>query len=197
LNCLYGLTTPDAGSVTLQGKPMPVGLPKATIRAGVSLVTEDRKDSGLVLSGSILSNIALSAYRQLSNWSLIDARKEHKLAEDMVKRLQIKTTSLDLPVASMSGGNQQKVVLAKCLSTEPVCLLCDEPTRGIDEGAKQEIYHLLDQFVRAGGAAIVVSSEAPELLRLSDRIAVFKGGRLVTISSDADLSQEVLLSLAS
>ncbi|MCF8980308.1 MULTISPECIES: sugar ABC transporter ATP-binding protein [Pseudomonas syringae group] len=197
LNCIYGLTTPDSGTVTLQGKPMPVGLPKATIRAGMSLVTEDRKDSGLVLTSSILSNIALSAYKRLSTWSLIDARKETRLAEDMVRRLQIKTTSLDLPVASMSGGNQQKVVLAKCLSTEPVCLLCDEPTRGIDEGAKQEIYHLLDQFVRAGGAAIVVSSEAPELLRLSDRIAVFKAGKLVTISSDTDLSQEALLSLAS
>ncbi|AZF21260.1 sugar ABC transporter ATP-binding protein [Pseudomonas sp. R3-52-08] len=197
LNCIYGLTTPDSGSVTLQGKPMPVGLPKATINAGMSLVTEDRKDSGLVLTGSILSNIALSAYKRLSSWSLINARKETQLAENMVKRLQIKTSSLDLPVASMSGGNQQKVVLAKCLSTEPICLLCDEPTRGIDEGAKQEIYHLLDQFVRAGGAAIVVSSEAPELLHLSDRIAVFKGGRLVTISSDTALSQEALLSLAS
>ncbi|MGK9522761.1 ATP-binding cassette domain-containing protein, partial [Salmonella enterica subsp. enterica] len=84
-------------------------------------------ESGLVLSSSILSNIALSAYKQLSSWSLINARKETQLAEDMVKRLQIKTTSLDLPVASMSGGNQQKVVLAKCLSTQPVCLLCDEP----------------------------------------------------------------------
>jgi putative xylitol transport system ATP-binding protein len=191
LNCIYGLTVADSGSVTLQGKPMPIGLPKATINAGMSLVTEDRKDSGLVLTGSILSNIALSAYKRLN------ARKETQLAQDMVKRLQIKTTSLELPVASMSGGNQQKVVLAKCLSTEPVCLLCDEPTRGIDEGAKQEIYHLLDQFVRAGGAAIVVSSEAPELLHLSDRIAVFKGGRLVTISTDTALSQEALLSLAS
>ncbi|QLL16051.1 sugar ABC transporter ATP-binding protein [Pseudomonas chlororaphis] len=197
LNCLYGLTEPDAGTVSLQGRPLPVGAPAATIRAGLSLVTEDRKDSGLVLSSSILSNIALSAYRQLSNWSLINARKEQALAQDMVKRLQIKVSSLDLPVASMSGGNQQKVVLAKCLSTQPVCLLCDEPTRGIDEGAKQEIYHLLDEFVRAGGAAIVVSSEAPELLHLSDRIAVFKGGRLVTISTDTALSQEALLSLAS
>ncbi|WP_426109561.1 sugar ABC transporter ATP-binding protein [Pseudomonas sp. TWR1-1-4] len=197
LNCIYGLTVADSGSVTLQGKPMPIGLPKATINAGMSLVTEDRKDSGLVLTGSILSNIALSAYKRLSSWSLINARKETQLAQDMVKRLQIKTTALELPVASMSGGNQQKVVLAKCLSTEPVCLLCDEPTRGIDEGAKQEIYHLLDQFVRGGGAAIVVSSEAPELLHLSDRIAVFKGGRLVTISTDTALSQEALLSLAS
>ncbi|WP_421549036.1 sugar ABC transporter ATP-binding protein [Pseudomonas sp. QD4] len=197
LNCIYGLTEPHAGSVTLQGQPLPVGVPAATIRAGMSLVTEDRKDSGLVLSSSILSNIALSAYRQLSSWSLISARKELQLARDMVQRLQIKTSSLDLPVESMSGGNQQKVVLAKCLSTTPICLLCDEPTRGIDEGAKQEIYHLLDEFVRAGGAAIVVSSEAPELLHLSDRIAVFKGGRLVTISTDTALSQEALLSLAS
>ncbi|WP_163029694.1 ATP-binding cassette domain-containing protein, partial [Pseudomonas viridiflava] len=91
LNCIYGLTTPDSGTVTLQGKPMPVGLPKATIRAGMSLVTEDRKDSGLVLSSSILSNIALSAYKRLSTWSLIDARKVTRLAEDMVRRLQIKT----------------------------------------------------------------------------------------------------------
>jgi putative xylitol transport system ATP-binding protein len=197
LNCLYGLTEPDSGSVTLQGQPLPIGVPAATIRAGMSLVTEDRKDSGLVLSGSIMSNIALSAYKQLSSWSVINARKESELAQSMVKRLQIKISSLDLPVESMSGGNQQKVVLAKCLSTQPICLLCDEPTRGIDEGAKQEIYHLLDEFVRAGGAAIVVSSEAPELLHLSDRIAVFKGGRLVTVSTDTALSQEALLSLAS
>ncbi|AKS05130.1 sugar ABC transporter ATP-binding protein [Pseudomonas trivialis] len=197
LNCLYGLTVPDAGSATLQGQPLPTGTPAATIRAGMSLVTEDRKDSGLVLSGSILANIALSAYKQLSSWSVINARKEQALAQSMVKRLQIKVSSLDLPVESMSGGNQQKVVLAKCLSTQPICLLCDEPTRGIDEGAKQEIYHLLDEFVRAGGAAIVVSSEAPELLHLSDRIAVFKGGRLVTVSTDTALSQEALLSLAS
>ncbi|UMZ09596.1 sugar ABC transporter ATP-binding protein [Pseudomonas sp. MPFS] len=197
LNCIYGLTTPDAGSVTLQGRPLPAGAPGASIRAGLSLVTEDRKDSGLVLGSSILSNIALSAYGQLSRCSLINARKEQALARDMVRRLQIKVSSLELPVESMSGGNQQKVVLAKCLSTAPVCLLCDEPTRGIDEGAKQEIYQLLDQFVRGGGAAIVVSSEAPELLHLSDRIAIFKGGRLVTISNDTALSQEALLSLAS
>ncbi|MDQ0654875.1 sugar ABC transporter ATP-binding protein [Pseudomonas cedrina] len=197
LNCLYGLTVADAGTATLQGQPLPTGTPSATIRAGMSLVTEDRKDSGLVLSASILSNIALSAYKQLSRWSVINPSKEKALAQSLVKRLQIKVSSLDLPVESMSGGNQQKVVLAKCLSTQPICLLCDEPTRGIDEGAKQEIYHLLDAFVRAGGAAIVVSSEAPELLHLSDRIAVFKGGRLVTVSTDTALSQEALLSLAS
>jgi len=197
LNCVYGLTTPDAGQVELKGAPVPVGDPAATIRAGISLVTEDRKDTGLVLTGSVRENVALAAYDRLSSLGVISGRKERALAEEMVRRLKVKTASLELPVAAMSGGNQQKVVLAKCLSTEPVCLLCDEPTRGIDEGAKQEIYRLLDEFVRAGGAAIVVSSEAPELLHLSDRIAVFKAGRLVTVSEDRSLSQEALLSLAS
>lgn len=197
LNCVYGLTTPDGGDVLLDGKPLPKGDPAATIRAGVSLVTEDRKDTGLVLSGSVRENIAMAAYPSLSSLSVIHGRKERALADEMIGKLNVKTASQDLPVSSMSGGNQQKVVLAKCLSTGPTLLLCDEPTRGIDEGAKQEIYKLLDQFVRAGGAVIVVSSEAPELLYLSDRIAVFKGGRIVATRDDDNLSQETLLHLAS
>ncbi|ACO78401.1 ABC transporter protein [Azotobacter vinelandii CA] len=198
LNCIYGLTAPDAGLAQLNGQELPIGDPAATIRAGISLVTEDRKETGLVLGSSITENIALAAYDKLSNLSIINMRKERNLAESMAQRLRIKTASLDLPVSSMSGGNQQKVVLAKCLSTEPVCLFCDEPTRGIDEGAKQEIYRLLDEFVRTGGAAIVVSSEAPEVLHLSDRIAIFKAGRLaVTVDNDQTITQEALLSLAS
>jgi putative xylitol transport system ATP-binding protein len=111
--------------------------------------------------------------------------------------MRIKTASASLPVSSMSGGNQQKVVLARCLSTGPVCLLCDEPTRGIDEGAKREIYQLLDDFVAQGGAAIVVSSEAQEVLDVSDRIAIFKSGRLVSVIDGHLSSQEDLLHLAS
>lgn len=197
LNCVYGLTTADEGGILLQGEPLPAGDPGAAIRAGISLVTEDRKDNGLVLTGSVRENIAMAAYAQLSNVSWISQRKERALAADMITRLNIKTASQELAVSSMSGGNQQKVVLAKCLSTNPMLLLCDEPTRGIDEGAKQEIYKLLDQFVRAGGAVIVVSSESPELLYLSDRIVVFKGGRVVATRDDDNLSQETLLHLAS
>ncbi|MCS6474524.1 ATP-binding cassette domain-containing protein, partial [Burkholderia thailandensis] len=175
LNCVYGLTRPDAGAATLGGKPLPRGEPARSIRAGIALVTEDRKDSGLVLCGSVQENIAMAAYRRLSRGGVIRRSLVRRLAQAMVERLRIKAASLRMPVSAMSGGNQQKVVLAKCLSTEPVLLLCDEPTRGIDEGAKQEIYRLLDAFARDGGAVIVVSSEAPELLYLSDRIAVFKG----------------------
>lgn len=197
LNCVYGLTSPDSGSIALDGRPLPPGNPCATIRAGISLVTEDRKDTGLVLTGSVRENIAMAAYPRLSTLSWIHRRRERALADEMIAKLNVKTASPELAVGSMSGGNQQKVVLAKCLSTGPTLLLCDEPTRGIDEGAKQEIYKLLDQFVRAGGAVIVVSSESPELLYLSDRIAVFKGGRIVATRDEDNLSQETLLHLAS
>ena len=115
----------------------------------------------------------------------------------MVERMRIKTSSVSLAVSSMSGGNQQKVVLARCLSTDPTCLLCDEPTRGIDEGAKREIYKLLGDFVSNGGAAIIVSSEAQEILDISDRIAIFKSGQLVSVIDGHLASQEDLLHLAS
>jgi putative xylitol transport system ATP-binding protein len=115
----------------------------------------------------------------------------------MIRRLFIKTSSDSLAVSTMSGGNQQKVVIARCLSTKPKLLICDEPTRGIDEGAKQEIYALLDSFVRDGGAVLMVSSEAPEVLQLSDRIAIFKKGRLSQMLPTAGASQEILLHASS
>ncbi|CAM8774076.1 Rhamnose transport system ATP-binding protein [Burkholderia pseudomallei] len=139
----------------------------------------------------------MAAYRRLSRGGVIRRSLVRRLAQAMVERLRIKAASLRMPVSAMSGGNQQKVVLAKCLSTAPVLLLCDEPTRGIDEGAKQEIYRLLDAFARDGGAVIVVSSEAPELLYLSDRIAVFKGGRVAAVRPGDGATQESLLHLAS
>ncbi|WP_323120458.1 sugar ABC transporter ATP-binding protein [Burkholderia alba] len=197
LNCVYGLTRPASGALTLNGAPLPPGDPARAIRAGISLVTEDRKASGLVLSGSVQDNIAMSAYGRLSRAGVIRRARVRRLAESMAERLRIKAASLRMPVAAMSGGNQQKVVLAKCLSTDPVLLLCDEPTRGIDEGAKQEIYRLLDAFARDGGAVIVVSSEAPELLYVSDRIAVFKGGRIAAVCAGDEATQETLLHLAS
>ncbi len=197
LNCMYGLTRPDRGQVRLKGRALPVGRPRKAIEAGLSLVTEDRKETGLVLSASVRDNISFSAYNRLSRLSLINHRKVKNLVDRMVERMRIKTSSVSLPVSSMSGGNQQKVVLARCLSTEPTCLLCDEPTRGIDEGAKREVYKLLDDFVSKGGAAMVVSSEAQEILDVSDRIAIFKSGQLVTVIDGHTTTQEDLLHLAS
>jgi putative xylitol transport system ATP-binding protein len=197
LNCIYGLTRPDSGRARLRNKAIPIGDPAASIKAGVSLATEDRKDTGLVLSSSVQDNIALAAYRQLSNFSLISKRQVRRLLEEMVTRLRIKISSTALPVSSMSGGNQQKVVLARCLSTKPILMLLDEPTRGIDEGTKREIYKLLDDFVLSGGAAVVVCSETQELLEISDHIAIFKSGQLVAYIDGHTSTPEDLLHRAS
>ncbi|WP_050476707.1 sugar ABC transporter ATP-binding protein [Herbaspirillum rhizosphaerae] len=197
LNCIYGLTRPDEGTVRLQGAPLPVGNPGRSIASGISLVTEDRKETGLVLTASIRDNIALSAYRRMSRLALIDRQRVNRLVGDMVWRIRMKTSSVNLPVSSMSGGNQQKVVLARCLSTEPICLMCDEPTRGIDEGAKREVYQLINEFAENGGAVLLVSSEAQEMLDVSDRIAIFRAGSVVAMLDGHTSTQEELLHLAS
>lgn len=197
LNCLYGITSPDDGEIRLEGQPLPPGDPRTSIRRGLSLVTEDRKDTGLVLSASVADNMTLSALPELSTAGLVKHAEERQLVDRMVNRMQVKTASTNLRVSSLSGGNQQKVVLARCMATNPVCLLCDEPTRGIDEGAKREVYAFLNEFARQGGAVIVVSSEAPEVLDVSDRIAIFKKGRLTTVIPGHSATQEELLHLAS
>jgi len=197
LNCIYGLSRPHDGEIRLRGKKLAAGSPSRSIAAGLSLVTEDRKETGLVLSSSIAMNIALSAYRRMNTLSLVHRGEARRLVTQMVERMRMKTRSTELPVASMSGGNQQKVVLARCFSTAPLCLMCDEPTRGIDEGAKQEVYRLLDEFAQAGGALLLVSSEAQEVLDVSDRIAIFKAGRLVDVVDAGQATQEQLLHLAS
>lgn len=197
LNSLYGLTRPDAGTALLQGKPLPRGNPAASIKAGLSLVTEDRKASGLVLASSVAFNISLAALPWLQRASVVNRMAERGLVASLLQRLRVKLASPAMAVQELSGGNQQKVVLARCMATQPVCLLCDEPTRGIDEGAKREVYAFLAAFVEQGHAAIVVSSEAPEVLDVSDRIAIFRKGRLAQVIDGHSATQEELLHLAS
>ncbi len=197
LNCLYGLTRPDSGHASIKGSPLSKGKPADSIKAGLSLVTEDRKASGLVLSSSITFNISLAALPRLQKAFVVDLRAERKLVSEMVKRMRIKLASPSMAVSGLSGGNQQKVVLARCMATNPVCLLCDEPTRGIDEGAKREVYAFLAAFAEQGNSVIVVSSEAPEVLDLSDRIAIFRKGRLANVINGHSATQEDLLHLAS
>lgn len=197
LNCVFGITRPDAGRVTLQGKSLPPGNPGQSIRQGISLITEDRKASGLVLSSSVAFNTTLAALPDVSFASYIDRAKERRLMLGLIERLRVKLATPAMDVSELSGGNQQKVVLAKCMATDPICLLCDEPTRGIDEGAKREVYAFLADFAAKGGAVVVVSSEAPEVLEVSDRIAIFKKGRLAVVIDGQQASQEELLHLAS
>lgn len=197
VSSVFGISPRDSGSVQFAGAAIPAERPDKALDAGISMVTEDRKESGLVLNSSIRHNISLTALGKLSWRGVVNGRKERDHVSDMIRRLFIKTSSDSLAVSTMSGGNQQKVVIARCLSTKPKLLICDEPTRGIDEGAKQEIYALLDSFVRDGGAVLLVSSEAPEVLQLSDRIAIFKKGRLSQLLPTSGASQEILLHASS
>jgi putative xylitol transport system ATP-binding protein len=196
LNAVYGITGADSGVVKMQGRPVRPERPDLAIRAGMAMITEDRKDSGLVLSASVRHNISLPALRAFAAGGVIRSRFERAHARLMIDKLAIKTASDTLPVSTMSGGNQQKVVIARCLSTSPRLLICDEPTRGIDEGAKQEVYALLRRFAEGGGAVLLVSSEAAEVLQLSDRILVFRKGRVAQTVESHAANQEVLLHAA-
>ena len=197
LNCVFGITKPDAGSASLLGVPIPKANPRKAIKRGIALITEDRKATGLVLSSSVAFNTTLPALPNLSWATYINRPKERRLMTSLIERMRVKLATPEMDVCELSGGNQQKVVLAKCMATDPICLLCDEPTRGIDEGAKREVYAFLAEFAAGGGAVVVVSSEAPEVLEVSDRIAIFKKGRLAVVIDGRQASQEELLHLAS
>lgn len=196
LETVYGLREATAGRVEFDGADLPPASPRESIRRGMAMVSEDRKQSGIVPSASIKHNISLSTLKALSVLGVVDRRREDELVTRMGLKLMIKAASLNLSVESLSGGNQQKVVFARCLSTQPKLLICDEPTRGIDEGAKQEIYALMRSFANDGGAVLVVSSEAPEVLEVSDRIVIFKNGRTNGELARAAASQQVMLDMA-
>ncbi|WP_417269200.1 sugar ABC transporter ATP-binding protein [Celeribacter sp.] len=197
LNALFGIEDRDGGSVTFKDVPLPARRPDVSIERGMALVTEDRKDTGLVLGAPIRHNISLSILRKLSRLRVVQAGAEASHSDAMMKRLNVKAASDKMPVGALSGGNQQKVVIARCLSSEPSLLICDEPTRGIDEGAKQEIYRLLEDFTSSGGAVLVCSSEAPELLSLAQRIVIFKHGRIAGELDAKEASQKAMLHAAS
>ncbi len=197
LEAVYGLAPLSAGEIRIDGQPVRITRPAEALRAGMAMVTEDRKATGLVMTGSVRENATLSCLPRLSRGPVIVERRERAQVGRMMDLFRIKARSIEAPVQSLSGGNQQKVVLARCLGTEPRILLCDEPTRGVDEGAKREVYAFLSRFVSEGRCAIMVSSELPEVLGMSDRIAVFRRGRLAGVVDRADASQERLMQLAS
>jgi len=197
LETIYGIRSPTNGEVVVDGAHVPPGNPKRSIRLGMAMVSEDRKESGLVLSASIAHNITLSSLARRAVGGFIDQKAEGETVKKMMQSQRIKARSPRMAVENLSGGNQQKVVFARCLTTNPRLLLCDEPTRGIDEGSKQEIYNFVRKFAAEGNAVLVVSSEAPEILQVSDRIAIFKKGRLAEIVDGRTTTQKALMDLAS
>ncbi|KEO85178.1 sugar ABC transporter ATP-binding protein [Tumebacillus flagellatus] len=185
------------GTVRISGTRVNIQTPRDAIQAGLALVTEDRKESGLVLSMNVRENTSLVSLQTLSSrLGKLDHKREHGLAARYIEELRTKTPSAETNVNNLSGGNQQKVVLAKWLATQPKVLILDEPTRGIDVGAKVEIYQLINQLTQAGHAVIMISSELPEVLGMSDRIVVMAEGRVAGELARADATQESIMKLA-
>ena len=176
---LFGALGPRAsGRIWLDGKPTRIRSPRDAIRQGIALLTNDRKATGLVLGMSVAANATLADLPRLCRWGWRRPKRELEAAAAQTRTLRLRAASLDMPVAELSGGNQQKVALAKWLQIEPRVLLLDEPTRGVDVGVKHDIYHWMNQWTAAGMAIILITSEMPELLALSDRIVVLHRGRL-------------------
>ena len=196
-NALYGNDPKDSGAVIIGGRSVDIRSPADALRLGVAMVTEDRKETGLVLSCSVAANITLSSLRRIARFGFIDGRREAAVADRQIERFDIRTPSRETEVRNLSGGNQQKVALARCVGTAPRILICDEPTRGIDEGAKWEIYAFLSAFAQAGQAVLLISSEIPEILANADRIFVFRRGRIAGEIAAVAATQEALVHLAS
>jgi rhamnose transport system ATP-binding protein len=193
---IFGIDKPDAGHVEVDGRRLPAGRPLAAMRAGIGFVPEDRRQQGLVMDLSIERNTSLTGLRRLTRFGLIRSRDEHSLAEEWATRLRLKYHRLDDSVGTLSGGNQQKVVLAKWLATDPKLLIVDEPTRGIDVGTKSEVHRFMSELATRGLAVLMISSELPEVLGMADRVLVMHEGRLTGELSRAEADEESVIRLA-
>lgn len=193
---LFGLTPADRGHILMRGKNVTIDSPAAAMQQGIAYVPEDRRRHGVILDLSVAQNASLAILNELASGGWLNLQREQELASSYVHQLAIKTASNDTPVGHLSGGNQQKVALSRWLATQPAVLILDEPTQGIDVGAKAEIHRLMGDLARQGMAIVMISSEMPEVLGMSDRIAVMRGGRIVGELSRDAATQEAILSMA-
>ncbi len=193
---IFGHDRMLAGSVAVRGRPIRLKSPADAIAAGIGFAPEDRKSQALLLMRSVKDNISLAVPDLISRFDFVDPGAERRIAAEFADRLRIRTPSLDTAVSNLSGGNQQKVVLARWLARHPKVLILDEPTKGIDVGAKAEIYRLIAELAGEGIALLVISSEMPELLGMADRILVMAGGRLVAELGREAANEERILNLA-
>lgn len=194
---LFGAAPIQSGQILINGSPVSIHSPADAIQHKIGLLTEDRKGQGLFLDMPVKWNISFPILRRISRYGVVDTKKEEEIARKYKERINIKTPSLLQQVVNLSGGNQQKVVLAKALAAESHILIFDEPTRGIDVGAKQEIYHLMTELADNGIAILMISSDMEELLGMSDRIIVLSEGELVGEVHQENFNQHYILDLAS
>ena len=193
VNSIYGLEKIVKGDIFINGKKVKIRSPKDAIKNSIGLVSEDRKKYGLVLGSSVKHNISLSSLEKCKNGLFLNLNEENEIANAQINKLNIKTSSSDQLANYLSGGNQQKIVIAKVLLNDADIIIFDEPTRGIDIGAKSEIYKLMNQLTNEGKALIVISSELPEIMGLSDRILVIREGEIKAELSQAEATQELIM----
>jgi ribose transport system ATP-binding protein len=193
---IFGIDPPIGGAVSVDGRPLPPDDPSASIRESVFLVPEDRRSAGLVVDFTIRENVSLPALGRYASYGIVSAGREREAVGATCRQLQVKAPSIEVRVATLSGGNQQKVVLAKWLALGPKVLIVDEPTRGIDVGAKAEIYRLLRALADEGVAIVMISSDMEEILHMSDRVAVMHEGRVTGILDHGVCTEERIMTLA-
>ncbi len=196
METIFGYRSISSGKVLIDGKETNIKSPYEAIQHGIGFITEDRKNEGLVLGLSVRENFTLTNFSSVSNKGVISAKKEEEFVEDLIQKLHVKTASQHLSVKSLSGGNQQKIVIGKWLGIQPKILILDEPTRGVDVGAKKEIYQLMNELTKQGVAIIMVSSELPEILGMSDRILVIHEGKVSATFSRNEADQEKIMQAA-
>ncbi|MBS1799180.1 MAG: sugar ABC transporter ATP-binding protein [Acidobacteria bacterium] len=192
---LFGMTPGDS-AISIAGQPVHITSPRQAIDLGIGYLPEDRRQHGLIMEMDIASNITMASPKEVSRWGFIDRGKEQGVAKRYVSDLQVKTSSTSTPAMNLSGGNQQKVALARWLATKPQLMILDEPTQGVDVAAKAEIHHLISQMAEDGVAIILISSELPEILGMCDRVAVFHEKTIVQILDRKDTAQEKIMALA-
>jgi ABC-type sugar transport system ATPase subunit len=197
LECLFGAAThPIQGEILLRGKPVRFRHPSEARKAGIAMVTEDRKRLGLFSQMKVRENMTICTLREAATLGIVSFASESRSARECAEKLSVKTAGIEAPIMSLSGGNQQKAIIGRWLLTRPDVLLLDDPTRGIDVGAKAELYRLMDQLCRQGLGIIVTSSELPELLTVSDRILVLCEGRQTGEFARRDASEQVIMEAA-
>jgi ribose transport system ATP-binding protein len=196
VRALFGADPIDSGRILIDGVPVTIRSPQDAIRHGIALLTEDRKRQGLILSMNVRENTTLSVLGGLTRGWFTDRRKESAITQSFIDSMAIKTPNQEQLVSNLSGGTQQKVVLAKWMATQPKILIFDEPTRGIDVGAKVEIYKLMNTLAKQGVAIIMVSSELPEILGMSDRVMVIREGRVTGFLTRQEATQEKIIAYA-
>ena len=196
MRLVFGADRRDAGEIFIDGRPADIRTPMDAVRAGIGMVPEDRKLQGLILLNTVMFNIALPQFHHLTTGPFSSRARERLLAEEYVRALSIVTPSILQQVQFLSGGNQQKVVLARWLAAHAKVMILDEPTRGVDVGAKAEIHSLINELAKEGVAVVLVSSELPEIIAMSDRILVMAAGEITGELARDEADQEKIMNLA-